>query len=377
MNQKRIRVMHLIHQLGTGGAENGIINLANNINKDLFEVAICAFVGNGAQTARLDQTKSRLFEFAKKDGNDFTIPFRLSRLFRKWRPDIIHTHAWGTLCEGVIGAKLARVPIVIHGEHGTIQHNGKNIYIQRLFWNLTNKVLSVSDAHKRKLVNTIGCSSEKIKVISNGVDTEYFLVVKENDALRLSLGIAVEEVVIGTVGRLVPVKNQEMLIRSFAALKERCSNVKLILVGDGPLKDKLVQLAVDLGISSSIIFLGRRADIPNILNMMDIFVLPSICEGMSNTILEAMSCGLPVIATDVGGNPEIVKRDVTGFLVPTNNKNALADAISFLVENPGRRKEMGFAGKKLVKTEFSLKTMVRNYEKMYKEMVARLLVHSI
>ncbi len=357
--------MHLIHQLGTGGAENGIINLLNNINTKLFETSICAFVGNGAQTVRLDQGVTRLFELGKRVGNDLTIPIRLRRLFRKWRPHILHTHAWGTLCEGIIGAKLARVPVVIHGEHGTIQHDGRNIYIQRLFWGLTHQILSVSKAHKESLTKTIGYSPRKIKVILNGVDTERFSCKRRNEGLRNSLRIAEKDVVIGTVGRLVPVKNQKMLIKAFAPLARRYSNLKLILAGDGPLKNELSQLAVSLGVSSRVMLLGRRSDIPEILQSMDIFVLTSISEGMSNTILEAMSSWLPVVASNVGGNPELVANNLTGFLFPSNNINALADALKILIEDSVRRKEMGAAGRKIIETEFSLKTMVKNYEKMY------------
>lgn len=137
------------------------------------------------------------------------------------------------------------------------------------------------------------------------------------------------------------------------------------MVGDGPLKNELSQLAVSLGVNSRVMFLGRRTDIPEILQSIDIFALTSISEGMSNTILEAMGSWLPVVASNVGGNPEIVVNDLTGFLVESNNENALADALAILIENPARRKEMGVAGRKLVETRFSLKTMVENYEEMY------------
>ncbi|MHA2032160.1 MAG: glycosyltransferase [Candidatus Kariarchaeaceae archaeon] len=364
---KKIRVMHLIHQLGTGGAENGIINLLNHINKEFFETSICAFVGNGTQTARLDQRVIRLFELDKRAGNDFTLPIRLWRLCRKWRPHILHTHAWGTLCEGIIGARLARIPVVIHGEHGTIQQKAANICVQRMFWNFTNQILTVSKAHKENLTKTIGYPPSRIKVIINGVDTKRFSNVKKSESIRDFLGITEKDIVIGIVGRLVPVKNQKMLIKAFAILARRYLNVKLILVGDGPLKNELFQLAASLGVSSRVMFLGRRSDIPEILQSMDIFVLTSISEGMSNTILEAMSSRLPVVASDVGGNSEIVKKDVTGFLVPSNNKNALVDALKILIENPVKRNEMGVAGRKLIEMHFSLETMVENYENLYKD----------
>ncbi|MCP4350577.1 MAG: glycosyltransferase [Desulfobacterales bacterium] len=365
---KKIRIMHLIHELGAGGAENGIINQVNHINPNLFETSVCTFIRGGSQTGRLNRSRTSLFELGKKDGNDITLPFRLGKLLMKWKPHILHTHAWGTLCEGLFGAKLSNIPVIVHGEHGTIQQKKTNIYVQRLVWGFTDQVLSVSHEHAKELAATIGYPRQKIRVVINGVDTERFSRKKENKIIRDSLGIKKDDVVIGTLGRLVPVKNQSLLIKAFAVLTERFPNIKLMLVGDGPLKDDLTELANSLGLSSQVIFPGRRSDTPEMLNCMDIFALTSLSEGMSNTILEAMSSGLPVVATNVGGNPELVDDDVTGILVQSDNGKALADAFTALTENPDTRKDMGRSGRKRVENLFSLEAMVRNYEKLYLEL---------
>lgn len=361
--------MHLIHQLRTGGAENGIINLVNYIDGDRFESAVCAFVGGGAQTKRVDVRKTKLIELNKaKNGNDFLLPFRLKKQLDLWKPHILHTHAWGTLCEGYLAAKMARVPVVVHGEHGTLQQQKRNIPVQRFVWGLCTQVLSVSNSHREKIANTIGFSPKKIKVIPNGVDTSRFAPSLDRDKNKILLGFAPRNRIIGTVGRLVKIKNQQMLIQAFATFVGSCPDAKLILVGDGPLRDELTHLASSLGITRHVHFFGRRSDVPVVLQAMDLFVLPSISEGMSNTILEAMSCGLPVVATDVGGNPEIIINNVTGRLVQSGDVDELASILTFLFDHPDRLQEMGNSSRKHIEDNYSIHEMINNYERLYQEL---------
>ena len=362
----RIRVIHLLHQLGIGGAENGVVNLVNHIDRKRFATAICAFSKYDFYPERVNEDKTKIYNIGKTKGNDPTIPIKLTKIFREWRPHIVHTHAWGTLCEGVMAAKLAKIPVVIHGEHGTIQGKKANVFIQRLFWRLTDQVLSVSKNHKDKLLETIGFPKHKIMVLANGVDARRFYKQKEYSATGNGNHLPeTKDIIIGTVGRLESVKNQALLIRSFADLLKRFSGVKLWIVGGGELKEQLENLAGSMGASSDIVFLGKRDDIPELLNQMDIFVLPSISEGMSNTILEAMSSGLPVVACRVGGNPELVKDGVTGFLVPSKNKEAMGRAMALLAENEEKRKIMGAAARKRIENQFSLTVMVKRYEQLY------------
>lgn len=357
--------MHLIHQLGAGGAENGIINIVNHIDQSKIESAICAFVGQGTQEGRVRTPQTRLFDLNKKPGNDFGLPFRLRRLLKSWQPDVLHTHAWGTLCEGFLAAKMAGVSSIVHGEHGTIQEKARNLPIQRYFWGLTDQLLSVSEAHKMRLSKTVGYPVDNIQVIQNGVDTAHFCYRKKNTALQEMLGLNKEHRIVGTVGRFMPVKNQDFLIKAFRGIVETDDYVSLLLVGDGPLKESLVSLASSLGVLDRVVFSGRRSDVSAVLNLMDVFVLPSLSEGMSNTILEAMSCALPVIATDVGGNPALVKHKKSGLLVPSDDIFTLASAIGNLLKHPELRSVYGQAGRALVESEYSLNKMVSRYEGLY------------
>jgi len=175
--------------------------------------------------------------------------------------------------------------------------------------------------------------------------------------------------VIGTIGRLVPVKNQAMLLRAAARLYEYHNNIKVLLIGDGPLENELVALATSLGIAPNVRFLGRRSNVPDILRTLDIFVLPSLSEGMSNTILEAMSCKLPVVATNVGGNSELVVHGLTGLLVQRNNHEEMCRKLEELVMNPDKREQMGSQGRKRVGSFFSIGKMIKNYESLYISML--------
>ena len=362
--------MHLIHQLGTGGAENGKINLVNNINQVSFQCAVCSMAGRGVQTGRVDQTKTAIFELNKKPGNDWLIPYRLVKIFKKWKPDIVHTHSWGTLCEGIVGAKIAGVRRIVHGEHGTIQQKKRNIIIQRLCWHLVDQVLAVSSAHRDKLAKTINFPSEKILTLMNGVDTTRFSANSfTKTELRESLQISGDSIVIGTVGRLVPVKNQKMLISAFAELLPSFPRLRLIIVGDGPLMGDLVRLTQLLDVGKNIQFLGRRSDVPQLLCAMDIFALTSDSEGMSNTILEAMSCSLPVVATETGGNPGLISNNITGKLVSVNSVDALTEALADLVKDRVKRAAFGRAGREMIEKKYSLAKMVSRYEKLYERLI--------
>ncbi|MBI1923530.1 glycosyltransferase [Candidatus Poribacteria bacterium] len=349
--------------------ENGVANLVNHHNFTCFDPMICTLVGGGALTRRVNTTKVKLIELNKSSGNDPRITIQLWRVFKQEKPHIVHTHAWGTLCEGVIAAKLAGVPVIVHGEHGTIECRKKNIWIQRLLWGATDQVLSVSDMLRKELATEIGFPLEKIKPIINGVDTQKFSVFSNKERLKNTLGKSPDDVVIGTVGRLVPVKDYSTFLKALQILLKAGKEFHAIFVGDGPLNGELQCLANELRLSKNVTFLGNRHDIPDLLNTMDIFVLTSLHEGISNTILEAMACGLPVVATNVGGTPEIVEDGKTGILVSVQNPDELAGVIEILIENKELRGKMGKQGRRRVEENFSLERMVKNYEGLYLSLV--------
>jgi glycosyltransferase involved in cell wall biosynthesis len=205
-------------------------------------------------------------------------------------------------------------------------------------------------------------------VIWNGIDTERF-TPSRRAAGRNALGLS-SELLIGTAGRLVPVKDQAGFLRSLAHLRSQGANFTAVIAGDGPLRSELEALAGSLGLASQVRFLGERSDIDAVLAALDIFVLSSVSEGMSNTILEAMSCGVPVVATHVGGADELVVEGLTGTLVPASNAEALGNALAELAMDPARGRRLGAAGRKRVERLFSQQTMLDAYRNLYARLVS-------
>jgi glycosyltransferase involved in cell wall biosynthesis len=272
----------------------------------------------------------------------------------------------------MLAAKIARIPIIIHGEHGTLRHEWRpHIYAQRIFWRCADIVLTVSENLKEHLVNEIGFPAESIISIQNGVDTESFRPNGDQTAQREALGWPASNVIVGSVGRLVAVKNHATLLRAVALAASRIPQLTLVLVGNGPLDAELKKLADQLGIGNRVFFLGCRDDVPRLLNAMDIFVLPSLREGMPNALLEAMACGLPVIATEVGGASEIVRDGENGLLVCPTNVEQLSQHLYHLAISRERCRAMGMAARRYVEREFKMEYMVNKYTTLYLTLAER------
>jgi sugar transferase (PEP-CTERM/EpsH1 system associated) len=361
-----VRVMHVMHQLGFGGMELGVVKLVNALDRTRITSSICSCQPATAAKGRLAGHVS-LIELERRAGNDPALVGRLYRAFKRERPDIVHTHAWGTLVEGLVAARLARVPVVVHGEHGTLQTKPHQRWVQRLAWGRVNAVLSVSSRLSERMAREVRFAIERIRTIPNGVDLARFRG-GDRDAARLALGIPREAVVVGTVGRLVPVKDQRSLVSAAAALRACLADLQVLLVGDGPLRDDLDRQIQALGLGPVVRLLGTRADIEHVLPAFDVFVLPSLSEGMSNTIQEAMGSGLPVVATDVGGARELVVPGETGLLVPAGDPDALASALLSLAQAPAQRAAMGAAARRRAEAVFSLERMIGDYERVYLEL---------
>ena len=306
----------------------------------------------------------KFFEFNRRDGNDPKLVASLYGLIRRERPDVLHTHAWGTLCEGVIAGKLAGVPCIVHGEHGTMELKPRNLWVQRNVWRFVDRVLSVSSELAERMAKETGFPRQAITVIRNGVDLSRFGSI-DRGAARTRLGLGAEEYAIGTVGRLVPVKDQLSLLRAVAILRARGLTCRVLIAGEGPLEQELKQAAASLGIDDKVHFLGARDDVPAIMAALDVFTLTSRSEGLSNTILEAMASSLPVVATDVGGNVELVVDGLTGVLVPAETPEKTAAALAGLWADVDGRRRMARAARERAESEFSLSGMIRHYESLY------------
>ncbi len=367
-------IAHVIYRLGVGGLENGLINLINQMPADKYRHIIICLKGSTRFRKRLQRKDVQIIDLQKKDGQDWHSFVSLYRILKQHKVDIIHTRNLATI-EYQIPAFLARVKYRVHSEHGwdTFDPDGNNKKYQvlrRLISPLIQVFIPLSLHLQAYLLEKVGISKQKITRICNGVDIKKFYPAKEKQAVPdCPFQLDEKKIMIGTVGRMHGVKDQLTLVQAFILLltahPELTGIANLILVGDGPLKLKAIALLEDSQLQKYAWLSGERNDIADIMRILDIFVLPSQAEGISNTILEAMATGLPVIATAVGGNTELVKADETGILIPPSDSQAMADAMLCLIENKHKRQQQGKNAYHRVLDNFSIQAMVNKYTDVY------------
>jgi sugar transferase (PEP-CTERM/EpsH1 system associated) len=355
--------MHVVYRLDAGGMEMGVVKLVNGLDPGLIRSAICSTKPHST-LKNLVHPSVPLFELNRRDGNDPWLVRDLYRLFRRERPDIVHTHAWGTLIEGAVAARVAGVPVLIHGEHGTLQLRPYQRWLQRRAWSRVDYVLSVSERLADRIWRETGFPRQRLRVLRNGVDLSRFGALDRGDSRR-ALGLPAHGPVAVTVGRLVAVKDHFSLIDAVGILRRNNMRLVVAIAGDGPLRSALLERAAALDVSDAVRLLGHREDVERVFAAGDVFVLSSKSEGMSNTILEAMASRLPVVATRVGGADEMVVDGETGLLVPPRSPERLAAALGELTGDLARATQMGHAGRRRSEAEFSLEGMLRRYQELY------------
>lgn len=372
-------VAHVIHRLDVGGLENGLVNIINHMPEGRYRhVIICMTDYNPAFRERIRQSNVECYELHKREGKDPGIYFRLWRLFRHLRPVIVHTRNLSAL-EAQLPAVLAGVRCRVQGEHGRDIHdidgrNRKYNLLRRVFRPLVDRYIPLSRDLEQWLRSSVGVADNKIVTICNGVNSELFHPASAGrEALPVEGFAGMDSIVIGTVGRMQTVKDQLTLVRAFVLLLERLpelrSRLRLVLIGDGPLRAQAQTMLQQANALDVCWLPGSRDDMPALLRGMDIFVLPSLAEGISNTILEAMASGLPVIATHVGGNPELVVEGQTGTLVPPANPDVMADALQRYIKDAVMRHQHGMQGRQRIEQEFNLDTMVQRYLSVYDDAI--------
>ncbi|HXX74398.1 MAG TPA: glycosyltransferase [Nitrospiraceae bacterium] len=364
-----VHVCHVVHSFGIGGTENGIVNLINNADPSKFRFSVCSFSPECDSVQRIVGRKVSVHVLKKGLGNDWRLPVQLATLFKNANVDIVHTHAWGTYLEGLLAAKIAAVPALVHGEHGLGHLNKwRRIFAYRCLQYATDQFITVSEDLRYKFVYRFKVSPHKVKTIVNGVNLQRF---SSDPALRIKkreeLVLEDDHVAIGSIGRLCEDKDYRSLLRAMALVVRSNPQARLLLIGKGPERPALEALSKELNINEYVRFLGNRDDTAELLNAMDIFASSSIREGIPNSILEAMSAGVAVVATKVGGIPEIVVHGETGLLVNAGQPRAVADSLIKLINAPELRLQFSAACRLRVQDHFSLDGMVQAYERTYLE----------
>jgi sugar transferase (PEP-CTERM/EpsH1 system associated) len=357
--------MHLIYRFQEGGAERVVLNIAGGLRGSRIEGSICSTVP-ASSIKTLLAPDIPLFELQRRPGNDPSFVWQLYQLIKRQRPHIVQTHSWGTLCEGLAAGRMARVPVMIHLEHGTLQTRKYQVRVQRWAWRRTDRLLAVCSQLADRMADTMAVPRSSIRIIRNGVDTQRFQGHSRREA-RLRLGVPRDAFLLGTAGRLAEVKDHATLLEALRLLAEEKVRVCAVIAGDGPLKSAIESRIQSLGLQDCVRLLGHRPDIETVLAALDVFVLSSRSEGLPMAILEAMASGVAVISTRVGGVAEVVTEGATGLLIEPGSPHALAAAIRQLIDNPSLRLQMGAAGRTRAEREFSLETMVAHYERLYWE----------
>jgi sugar transferase (PEP-CTERM/EpsH1 system associated) len=372
-------ILHVVYRFDTGGLENGVVNLINHMDPAAYRHAVLALTEVTEFRQRVRRPDVQFFALNKAPGHGFWLYPRLYRLLRELQPAVVHTRNLAAL-EVVVPAWAAGVPVRVHGEHGRDvsdldgSHRGYQ-RLRRLYGLFVQRFVALSQDLAGYLQQRVGFEPARIRQIYNGVDTQRFTPAPQREAIAgCPFGADASLLLIGTVGRMQQVKDQTLLARAFVqALQQRPDlrdRLRLVMAGDGPLRVQTQHLIDAAGLGALAWLPGERSDVAAWMRGLDLFVLPSLAEGVSNTILEAMASGLPVIATAVGGNVELVEPGRSGLLVPPGDVPAMAAALIALADDAGRRQAMGRAGRAAAEQRFALSVMVEGYRSLYDELLA-------
>ena len=393
---KKSKIVHIITRLDKGGsAQNTLLTV---LGTDMKKYDVLLFKGPTVESRMSqDENASVMADLQKaqlKRIKFVTIPFLVRRinpaydvwaliclflLLIKEKPAIVHTHTSKAGFLGRLAAKLARIPIIVHTPHGHVffgyfgpLKTQMFILLEKYAARITDRIVALTKGEKEDYQFYKIASEDKIAVINSGVELGKIkdLSLEERQNLKRQLGIPEKSFVVGTAGRLEPVKGPEFLMEAAKDILSNYPQTYFVFAGDGPLRKRLERKAYELGINTNMRFLGWRNDVTRVISIYDIFVFPSLNEGMGRVLVEAMALGKPVVASNVGGIPDLVTHGKTGFLVPPKNPGQLAKYIQILIEDEGKRKRLGQAGKEMA-LNFKKETMVEKIAELYDELLLK------
>jgi len=372
-----VRVLHVIATLDPAGAERQLTHLCRRLDRGRFQPAVCCLTRGGPLESPLAEANVPVWIIDKRGKWDVAVLLRLRRVIREFRPQILHTWLPTANTLGRMGEVGCGVPVRIASERAADLWKGcVRRWIDRALVRRTARVVCNADALRRFLVEQIRLPAEKIAVIRNGLDLDEFDAAARAGPLA-TLAPMPEGALIGAVGRLEPQKGMTYLLDAFSRLPPRFAGAELWIAGDGPEAHALQEQAASAGVAERVRFLGLRHDVPALLERFDLFVLPSLWEGLPNAVLEAMAARRAVVATEVDGTPEAVvdisaanADEATGVLVPPRDSDALAQAMGRLLDDSQLRMRLGEAGRRRVAAEFGMERMVNQTQALYETALA-------
>jgi len=368
-------IVHIVHRFDTGGMENGMVNLLNTLPPQRFRHSVIALTDYSDFSKRIDAQPVDFYALNRAPGHGLGWMVRLWKLLRKLKPDLVHTRNLAAL-EAQFLAALIGVRATVHGEHGRdvfdlYGKNWKYNLLRRAAQPFVSNYIAVSKDLETWLRLSIHVPPRKLHQIYNGVDSTKF---HPREGVRPEFAHP-ESIVFGAVGRMVEVKDYPTLTRAFIRLlqqqPERAARARLVIVGEGPARATCLKLLKSAGLAHLAWLPGERHDIAEIMQVFDVFVLPSKNEGISNTILEAMASGLPVIATAVGGNIELVEDGVNGTLIQPGDVANLAQALLTYLDTPARIAEQAGHARRYAEQRFSIPAMAEAYATVYDQSLGR------
>jgi len=374
---KPSKICHIAKATGVAGSENHLLTLLPGLDKAKYQVTLVLLVEQDKPlddfVHRFDEEGVQVKRVLIRGDMDPLLVWRLHRLLREGNYDLVHTHLIHADLYGTLAAKLAGVPIIVSTKHNenVFRRHSFYAFLDRTAARFADKIITISDSLKRFAVEVEGLDAEKIVRIHYGLGpTHASIDDPDRLSLRAELGIGREIPLAAIVARLIPQKGHVYLLHAFRRVLEALPEAKLLVVGEGYLRGELESLAEELGVASNVIFTGFRQDVPRIMGGIDLFVLSSLWEGFGLVLLEAMAAGKPVVATNVSAIPEIVLDGETGILVPLNDPEPMAEAITKLLAQPALARQLGCKGKQRLKQEFSTQEMIAATELVYDDLVA-------
>lgn len=376
VDEKKLRILHVTFNMDIGGAEQVIKQLVQNANKTQYDMSVLCLENNiGPLGKQLLEQGIEVVALNRKPGFDVRLIRSLRAYIQNYPFDILHCHQYTPYVYGMFASLFTDVEVIFteHGRFHPDRSTWKRKMLNPLLSLNTAAITSISQATKEALVNYENFPRRRIEVIYNGIEDS--AGKKYNpEILKKDLGIKSNDIVLGTISRLDSIKNITMMISAFQRVLTKFPNSKLLIVGDGPERRALEDQVKTLGIAEQAVFTGYQLDPQRYLNIMELFLLSSFSEGTSMTLLEAMSYAKPVVVTNVGGNPEIVKNGETGVLVASDDHIAFSDVILRLLNDGSLMMEMGVNARKRFESIFTVEKMIKSYSLLYRR-IARQCVH--
>lgn len=368
MSDKKIKIIQITHDLRIGGLQRIVVDICSYINKSIFDISICCLRDLGEFQRELRKQGVTVYRIPTPGGNgiDYLSFLKLYNLIKRKEIDILHTHNTYPFIDGTLAGKMAGIPVLIHTDHARDFPDKKRYMLtERILSSFVNKIVAVSEATKLKLVHYEKINSDKIIVIWNGIDPEKFKNEINTIEKKKQLGVVDRYPILGLGVRLSKQKGITYLLKAISKIIKEFPQLLLLIAGYGEEENTLKQETSKLGIDYYVRFLGPRLDMHEILAILDLYVLPSVWEGMPLVILEAMAAKKPIVATAVDGTKEVVIHEESGLLVPPKDCNALVTAILRILRNPNFAAYISENAGRRFKEHFTVQKMVSNYEKLY------------